>query len=107
MPDENAPEPKPASARPHRTAAKLFRIAGGVFALVGILSAIDARWPLSVTFLSLCVVFITAVQRSNDRSHEERAKGTPSKLGPNQALQLTGAACRLSGIHCRSSGPGC
>ena len=26
---------------------------------------------------------------------------------PNQALQQTGAACRLSGIHCFLSGPGC
>ena len=28
------------------------------------------------------------------------------KATPNQALQQTGAACRLSVIHCRSGGPG-
>jgi hypothetical protein len=31
----------------------------------------------------------------------------PDKGTPNQALQQTRAACRLSGVHCRSSGPGC
>ena len=84
MSDENAPEPKPARPRHHRTAANLFRIAGGLFALVGILSAIDARWSLSVTFLSLCVVFISVGQiRARKAQQEDEASSGGSAKQPD------------------------
>lgn len=62
MPDQYSPEPKPAGPGHLRTAAILCRIAAGGFALVSIFAAIDARWSLSVTYLSMCVVYIAVSQ---------------------------------------------
>ena len=81
MTDENAPEPKPARPGHHRIAAILFRIAGGIFALTGILFAIDARWSLSVTFLSLCVVFIAVgqIRARKAQQEDEASRGGSAK----------------------------
>jgi hypothetical protein len=73
MPDENAPKPRP---RLQRT---LFWIAGGGFALTGIFAAVDAKWPLAVTFFSLCVVFISVGQAIDRKAEQEASSGGSAK----------------------------
>ncbi len=89
MPDESQARSQRPTSGHGRTAAILYRIAGCVFALTGILNAFTAYWSdtptshisLAVTNFSLCVVFIALgeVQARKARQEKEGAGDSPAK----------------------------
>ena len=81
------------------------------FGVAAVRHGIEARWPDSdraraVSFwlglLAPVVLLVVLAVALGFAIAHVRALQTP-----NQALQQTGAACRLSGIHSPLGGPGC
>ena len=84
MPSENSPQSKPETPGHLRLRTNLFRIAGGLFALTGVVEAVDHKIALAVTFFSLCVVFIAAGETLAQKARQDsEASGGGSAKQPD------------------------